>query len=230
MERGYLLHHRPFKESSVLVNLLVDGHGRIDAVARLGSGRRSLKSILQPFQPLIFEFSGKTELKNLSQIEAAAPAVPLTGQGLYAGMYLNELLVRTLSIHHGAENLFVTYHRALMAIATDFCQSQLRYFELSLLNELGAMPSLNVDALGQPLEELIYYRYVPEEGFLPTLATHASGSVAGSALLALDSGQISAVHFRELKGLMRQLLHPLLGDKPLLSRQLFSQAVTRMPN
>ncbi|MGL5668069.1 MAG: DNA repair protein RecO, partial [Shewanella sp.] len=57
MKRGYVLHHRPYRESSALVNLLVDGIGRVDAVARVGSGKRSIKSILQPFQPLIFEFS-----------------------------------------------------------------------------------------------------------------------------------------------------------------------------
>ena len=94
MKRGYVLHHRPYRESSALVNLLVDGIGRVDAVARVGSGKRSIKSILQPFQPLIFEFSGKSELKNISQIEAAAPAVPLSGYSLYAGMYINELLMR----------------------------------------------------------------------------------------------------------------------------------------
>ncbi|MBL4816550.1 MAG: recombination protein O N-terminal domain-containing protein, partial [Shewanella sp.] len=29
MERGYVLHTRPFKDSSVLVNMLIDGHGRV---------------------------------------------------------------------------------------------------------------------------------------------------------------------------------------------------------
>lgn len=224
MERGYLLHHRHFTDSSQLVNLLVDGHGRVDAVARLGSGKRSIKSILQPFQPLIFEFSGKSELRNLTQIEAAAPAVPLSGHGLYAGMYLNELLVRSLSVHHGAEKLFLTYHQTLMAIAAGFCQSQLRYFEQALLLELGAMPSISLDADGVPLEALIYYRWVPEEGFRATLARHAEGSYLGEALLALDRRQINSDHFRDLKHLMRNLLQPLLGDKPLLSRQLFAKA------
>ena len=243
MERGYVLHHRPFKESSVLVNLLVDGYGRIDAVARLGSGRRSIKSILQPFQPLIFEFTGKSassthsasviasgqsELKNLSHVEAAAPAMPLSGQGLYAGMYLNELLVRTLSIHHGAENLFLTYHQTLVSIAKGFCQSQLCYFEHALLHELGAMPSLLHDASGAPLDPIIFYRWIPEEGFLPTLAGHASTSFLGASLIALDEQHILPEHFRDLKFLMRVMLQPLLGNKPLISRQLFASNVSAL--
>lgn len=224
MERGYLLHHRHFTDSKTLVNLLVDGRGRVDAAARLGSGRRSLKSILQPFQPLIFEFSGKSELQNVIRVEAAAPAVPLSGQSLYAGMYLNELLVRTLSVQHGAENLFLTYHRTLMALAGGFCQSELRYFEQALLLELGAMPSTRVDADGQPLVPQIYYRWVADEGFRSTLASHSAGSFPGEALLALDAHQIQPEHFLALKYLMRQLLQPLLGDKPLLSRALFAKA------
>lgn len=77
MLRGYVLHHRPYKETSALVNLLVDGVGRVDAIVRLGSGKRSLKSIIRPFQPLIFQYLGKGELKTLTQVEAAAPAIPL---------------------------------------------------------------------------------------------------------------------------------------------------------
>jgi DNA repair protein RecO (recombination protein O) len=223
MERGYLLHHRHFTDSKSLVNLLVDGRGRVDAAARLGSGRRSLKSILQPFQPLIFEFSGKSELQNVTQVEAAAPAVPLSGHSLYAGMYLNELLVRTLSVQHGAEKLFFTYHQTLMALAGGFCQSELRYFEQALLQELGAMPSVCLDANGQPLEPHIYYFWIPEEGFRSTLARHAEGSYLGEALLALDAHQIQPEHFLALKHLMRQLLQPMLGDKPLLSRRLFAK-------
>ncbi len=43
MLRGYILHHRPYRESSVIVNLLVDGVGRIDALVRVGSGKKTLK-------------------------------------------------------------------------------------------------------------------------------------------------------------------------------------------
>jgi len=226
MKRGYVLHHRPYQESSALVNLLVDGIGRVDAVARVGSGKRSIKSILQPFQPLIFEFAGKSELKTLTQIEPAAPAVPLAGHSLYAGIYINELLVRTLPVHQAAERLFITYHQTLVGLATGFCQSQLRYLELALLHELGTMPSLSRDTQGEELNPPDYYQLVPELGFQFVLNSRSRHTYQGAMLIALKDKQLLPEHFLEAKRLMRSMLQPLLGTKPLLSRQLFTQALT----
>ncbi len=124
----------------MLLNLLVDGLGRVDAVARVGSGKRSIKSIVQPFQPLLFQLSGRSDLRTLTQIESASPAVPLSGDALYAAMYLNELLVRVLGNHQSGEALFFSYHQSLLALAKGFEQTTLRYFELRLLSELGCMP------------------------------------------------------------------------------------------
>ena len=230
MKRGYVLHHRPYRESSALVNLLVDGIGRVDAVARDGSGKRSIKSILQPFQPLIFEFSGKSELKNISQIEAAAPAVPLSGYSLYAGMYINELLMRTLSVHHNAEALFLIYHQALVGLAAQFCESKLRYLELALLRELGAMPSLIRDTQGEPLIPEHYYQLVPELGFQFVLNSRAKHTYQGAMLTAHNDNQLLQEQFLAAKRLMRSMLQPLLGDKPLVSRQLFMQATAPKMN
>ncbi len=220
MQRGYVLHTRPYRESSVLVNLLVDGQGRVDCVARLGSGKSSIKSILQPFQPLIFQLSGRSSLKTLYQVEAASPAVPLTGEVSFAGFYLNEILVRCLSIEHGAEQFFFTYHKTLMAMAADFNQAQLRYFELELLKELGVMPSLLLDTTQAAIEADFYYRLLTEEGFTPALGAKDS-HYSGKMLLDLDSRQLQSSDFVQAKRLMRQLLAGVLGDKPLKSRALF---------
>lgn len=220
MLRGYLLHSRPFKDTSVLVNLLVDGQGRVDAVARVGSGKRSLKSILQPFQPLIFSLTGRSSLKSVINIEAASPAVPLYGEVSYAGFYLNELLVRCMAVDHGGESLFLTYHKTLMAMAASFSEAQLRYFELTLLQELGLMPTLEYDIQGDRVEADYYYRLLPEQGLVSALGpkrTHYHGEM----LNALTNLQLEPQHLSQAKGLMRQLLAPILGDKPLKSRALF---------
>ncbi|GGJ01490.1 DNA repair protein RecO [Shewanella hanedai] len=220
MLRGYVLHTRPFTDSSVLVNMLIDGLGRVDCVARLGSGKTSIKSILQPFQPLIFELSGRTSLKNLIQIEAGSPAVPISGEVSFAGFYLNELLVRCISVDHGAEQLFFVYHKTLMAMAGGFCQSQLRYFELSLLKEIGLMPTLSVDISQDAIEPDYYYRLLPDQGFVSALGPKTS-HYSGEMLLSLESHTLHAAHFKQAKHLMRLLLAPCLGDKPLKSRALF---------
>ncbi|WP_076407721.1 DNA repair protein RecO [Shewanella sp. UCD-KL12] len=220
MERGYVLHTRPFKDSSVLVNVLVDGRGRVDCVARLGSGKSSIKSILQPFQPLIFQLSGRSSLKTLSMVEAASPAVPLSGEVSFAGFYLNELMVRCITVDHGAEALFYTYHKTLMAMAAGFCESQLRYFELALLKELGLMPTLTVDLSQEAIEPDYYYRLLPDEGFINALGPKLS-HYSGEMLLALNENRLELHHLKQAKYLMRLMLAPCLGDKPLKSRALF---------
>ncbi|MBB1269842.1 DNA repair protein RecO [Shewanella sp. SR44-3] len=232
MQRAYILHHRRYRESSVILNMLVDGVGRVDAMTRLGNGKRSIKSIVQPFQPLLVQFSSQSEHKSqglsyIKQLEAAAPAMPLTGDSLYSGFYLNELLVRLLSVEHQGESLFVEYHRALMALAGEFNSATLRYFELALLKELGALPSLAVDVQGDLLLASSHYRFLADEGFLPVLQSaagafnHSKGILAGEMLIALNQGQLTESQLNQAKGLMRYLLTPLLGNKPLLSRQLF---------
>ncbi|QQX81459.1 DNA repair protein RecO [Shewanella sp. KX20019] len=228
MERGYVLHSRPFRESSVLVNLLVDGKGRVDAVARLGSSKNSIRSIVQPFQPLIFQLQGKSDLKNLKQVEAASPAVPLTGHCLYSGLYLNELLIRCLTVQHSAEDLFFNYHQTLIAMAKEFNQSQLRYFELALLQELGTMPSLENDPSGAFITGSGFYRLEIDHGFMPVIATayNQHKFFTGAMLVALKEQSLLTEHASEAKKLMRQLLAPTLGSKPLHSRSLFIKKAT----
>ncbi|MBO1272083.1 MAG: repair protein RecO [Shewanella sp.] len=217
MYRGYVLHAKPYQENSALLKLLVDGLGRVDAVARLGSGKRSLKSIVQPFQPLLFALSGRSELRNLNQIETASPAVPLSGDALYSAIYLNELLVRALAQVQSGESLFVPYHQTLIALAREFSQTPLRFFELTLLEELGCMPSLTHDANGVALDAAQLYRWLPESGFLP-----GDGVFPGRVLLALAARELDAADWSYAKRLTRVLLQPVVGERPLLSRQLFS--------
>ncbi|MFV7666583.1 DNA repair protein RecO [Shewanella algae] len=230
MLRGYVLHARPYRESSMLLNLLVDGLGRVDAVARVGSGKRSIKSIVQPFQPLLFQLSGRSDLRTLTQIESASPAVPLSGDALYAAMYLNELLVRVLGNHQSGEALFFSYHQSLLALAKGFEQTTLRYFELRLLSELGCMPSLVKDADGADIQADGCYRFIPEQGFIPFIGdAKRQEALPGSTLLALAENRLQQEDWQAAKVLTRQLLRPLLGDKPLLSRQLFARRGGNLP-
>lgn len=228
MERGYLLHRRPYKESSVLVNLLVDGKGRIDAIAQLGTGKRSIRGILQPFQPLIFNLSGRFELKYLTQVEPLNLPCPLHGESLYASMYLNELLVRVLIQQSSGENLFLPYHEALMTLSTKFCQSQLRYFEKTLLAELGVMPSLKYDVNGNEIKNDKNYQYRAEQGFiLADKQSALSDLYTGGAIIRFSNQSLLDDDFKQIKILMRQLLLPFLGYKPLLSRQLFIKKLSK---
>ena len=69
---AYLLHRRPFRNTSLMVECLVEGEGRFPLVAR-GGAKGRLQGVLQPFQPLMISWSGKGEVKTLSKAEPASP-------------------------------------------------------------------------------------------------------------------------------------------------------------
>src|SRR5690606_13432265 len=98
--QAWLLHSRPFRETSLLLEFLTLEHGRVTAIAL---GARSIKGrlrlLLQPFVLLRISVTGKHELRNLQASEASAPGLLLQGERLFAGLYLNELLVRLLQGH-----------------------------------------------------------------------------------------------------------------------------------
>lgn len=227
MERGYILHQRPYQESKIIANLLTDNKGRVDAVIQVGRGKRNLKSILQPFQPLLFDIKGEGDLKTLIQLESLSPAIPLTGYSLYAAMYVNELVMRLLK--HGGDALYLIYHRTLMALAKEFNQCQLRYFEMALLQELGVMPSLIQDTKGQRINSEQCYKYSPEFGFTSVnQAGETKNCYLGVSLLRLDNTELEDADLLSIKQLMRTLITPLLAGAPLVSRQLFISATKQI--
>ena len=62
-QAAFVLHHRAYGETSMLVELFTREHGRIGAIAKGARRPRAQHgNILIPFQPLIVDWSGKGEL------------------------------------------------------------------------------------------------------------------------------------------------------------------------
>ena len=76
-DRGYVLHSYPYRETSLLLQLWTEKHGRFAAVAK---GARRPKSasrgVLVPFQPLSITWFGRGEVKTLKSAEPAGAALP----------------------------------------------------------------------------------------------------------------------------------------------------------
>ncbi|HEX6592633.1 MAG TPA: recombination protein O N-terminal domain-containing protein, partial [Moraxellaceae bacterium] len=62
MLHAFFLHSRPYRETSLLVDLFTAEQGRFSAVWR--GGRRG-KGSVQLFQPVLVELAGNGELKTL---------------------------------------------------------------------------------------------------------------------------------------------------------------------
>lgn len=218
---AFVLHSRPWRETSLIVDVLTRHHGRIAVIAR-GARRQisSLKTRLIPFQPLSLSWFGKAQLRTLHAAEWQGGNLMLRGNALICGFYLNELLLRLLPDGDAHEGLFDLYADTLEALNTQTdIEPVLRRFEINLLSELGYAQPLGQRADAIALVPEQRYSYVFGHG-VTTLARDDPG-YRGKTLLDLATGDLSdLITLAEGKILMRSLLAHYLGDKPLATRQL----------
>lgn len=225
-EPAYILHHHNYGETSLLLEVLTRAHGRLGLIAKGARRPRSpLRATLIPFQSLSVAFSGRGELPTLGSAEPVSAVPPLTGNTLFCGLYLNELLLRLLHRHDPHERLFDHYAGALQQLATGLdSEPVLRVFEKRLLEEIGYGIVLDHDVYdGSPLQADRSYRYLPERGPVAAGQTQEDGvAIQGASLLALAEERLVEEGVRrDAKRLMRALLARHLGGRPLTSRELF---------
>jgi DNA repair protein RecO (recombination protein O) len=227
MARGFLLHSRPYRETSLIATFMTDTDGRIDLIVRSARGGRNKKS--QPILPFcLYELSwvGRGELKHLQLFETLDSAIELSGSSLFCAFYLNELLYRLLPKHEPEHVLLRAYSLALQQLANaDEFEPVLREFELTLLEVLGYGLDFLKDISGAPLERGCRYLFVPESG----LSRVTTGRAVSQAIVseaefftAIVQRDFSSAEVRQLaKVVLRAALAVYLGSKPLRSRELF---------
>lgn len=230
LQPAYLLHSRPYRDSSQLLEVFCAEHGRLSLVGR-GVHRRarggSLRATLQPFRPLLLSFSGRGELLNLGAAEAAGAPVMLRGERLFSGLYLNELLLRLLHRDDPHPALFAYYGDTLQRLAdAPTAEAVLRAFELRLLDELGYGFDPAREAGGQQaVQAEHWYCYREGEGLVASAGVEeaAAARYRGADLLAMAGGDFSGAAAATAKLLLRQVIAEHLGGRPLHTRDLFRQ-------
>jgi DNA repair protein RecO (recombination protein O) len=219
----FVLHTYAFKETSLVVELFTRQFGRIAAVAK-GARRphSAMRGLLQSFQMLDGAWSGKNELKTLHSLDWADGLLTLQGEALMCGFYVNELLLRLLPREDAHEQLFDYYQQTLKSLANcDNLASQLRRFELKMLQEMGYAVPLIADENDETIDVDKQYRYEAEYGACDLGATKNGVQLSGKTLLDMARDDYSdALTQNQSKQLMRYLLAHYLGDKPLHTRQL----------
>lgn len=223
---AFILHRRPYRETSQLVDLFCQDVGKVSLIYKGGrSATRMRRGMAQPFTLLQVSYFGRGSLKTVKSIEALTQVVPLTGQRLFVAMYVNELLYRLLQAETACDGLFATYQQTLLAIASsDDPQIALRHFELTLLETLGYGVNFKEDIYsGELIEVGFEYQYQHQAGFFAKQAIHKKEHVySGEDILALAKRDFSnSTILKASKRFCRQALAHLLGDKPLHSRALF---------
>ena len=219
LDAVFVLHHRPWRDTSRMLDVFTREHGRLMLFARGVRGPRSRSaSLLQPFVPLLASWTGSGETAQLTQVEAA-PGGPVAR--LPAGA---KLVLRA----DPQPAVFDLYARTLDRLRDQQAVAAvLRGFERDLLVLLGFGLELGREAQGgAPLQADRYYHFHPSLGFVATRAD-AEAAYAGRSLLALadDDLQEDAV-LEDARRLMRTALDDALEGRELRTRSV-ARAVTR---
>lgn len=231
LEHGFVLHQRPYRDSSQLLECMTAVHGRMGLVAR-GSRRAATRqrALLQPFVPLKLSWIRRGDLGRLTHVEADGPSYALEGQRLLAAFYANELLLRLLARGDPNGDAFSCYSRCLVRLAEATSAARaLRVFELELLRALGYGLELDGDSeTGEPLRSDSSYVYELEQGFRRAEGDADEDRYPGRDLLALRALTLDDdASLRTAQRLLGRALKAHLGDRPLKSRLVLQDIVSR---
>jgi DNA repair protein RecO (recombination protein O) len=221
-EPAFVLHAIPWRETSLVVELLTRDHGRIGCVAK-GAKRPAsrLRGVLHAFQPLHVSFTGRHELRTLTGADWLGGMASPQGDGLLCAFYLNELVVRLLPRDDPHPLLFDGYAQALVALGMgESIEATLRRFEWLLLREIGYALDLDRDAEERPIAAERRYALLPGRGFLATDAAEDGGFSGATLRDIADERYESPRTLAEAKRLTRALLARHLDGHVLRTRQI----------
>lgn len=228
LQPAYVLHHRPYRDTSRILELFTRDHGRVSVFARGARSARkagaSLVSVLQPFNRVLVSWSGRGEAGQLTGAEFDGAVAALPPDRLVSGFYLNELLLKLFVRHDSHPDVFDLYSSTIETLkhAADPL-APLRIFEKRLLEALGYGLALERDAVtGQPIEPDAVYHYRLEQGAVRA-ADVAEGDLmfTGATLLSLaredlDDARVCA----DARRLLRAALDRCLEGRELKTRQV----------
>lgn len=223
LQSGYVLQHRPYRETSEIIDVLTRDFGRISILAKGGRKPGSnTAALLRPFLALRVSYRGRTDLKTLTHVEPLEASPPLQGLPLYCGFYLNELICHFLHKSDPHPEVFQLYRECLLELSGNSeIERILRIFELNLLINVGYGLQLNFDSQNKkPVLPTKRYFYNADSG--PVEAE--DGDIAGQTLLALYTRTFAdSKTLGEVKKFMRTVIDFHLQGKPLKSRAVIAR-------
>ena len=225
---GYILNHRPFRDTSLLVDIFSKDYGRICCVARPAKKRgKILKGSLEPFRYLHLQWIGKGDVQTLTEAdERGRHTIPPSE--MMMGLYLNELLLLLTQKYVALPELFSAYKYTLHKLGDPEINKQIMMqFELYLLASLGLPLTLPITAqTDEAISAKMRYRFSLEGGItaLDDVVDHQSRSVniEGDLLIALqDMQSLNDDHWKQLRPFL-DAVFLLLTPRPINARKLLN--------
>ncbi len=226
-EPAWLLHHRPFRDSSQILDILSRDQGRLAVVAKGSRGAKSkLRGILRPFLPLQLSWFIRSDMGTLTGAEMDGAPLSLTGDALLSGYYVNELILKLLHRHDPQPEIFTAYSRTIERLAgSKNVAPLLRQFEIELLRILGYALNLDHDTqTKEPLRPQQHYEYRADQG--PVAVNERAGPMvfSGAELDAIRNQQFAdPAVLKNAGSLLRNVIAYHLDGKELKSRKVLKE-------
>jgi DNA repair protein RecO (recombination protein O) len=221
---GYVLHHRPFRDSSQILDIVTRDYGKIAVVARGSRGSKSrLAGVLRPFLPLRVSWVSKSDLGTLTGAESAGPPAGMTGDTILSAYYINELLINFLHKFDPQPEIFALYETVLQSlVGSNDVAASLRSFEIEFLSLLGYAVNLKHEfGSTEPLLAEQHYEYRMEQGPVAVQRSEGPMVFSGALLSGVAEQRFDdADVLRAANRLMRDIIGFHLGGKELKSRKV----------
>ncbi len=230
-EPAWLLHHRPFRDSSQILDILSLDQGRLAVVAKGSRGAKSkLRGILRPFLPLQLSWIIRSDLGTLTGAEMNGAPRSLSGDALLSGYYVNELILKLLHRHDPQPEIFAAYSRTIERLAgSNEVAPYLRQFEIELLRILGYALNLDHDTeTTEPLRPQQQYEYRVEQGLVPVSDREVPMVFSGAEIDAIRNQQFTdPAVLKNAGSLLRNVIAYHLDGKELKSRKVLKDMRNR---
>ena len=217
---AFLLHQRPYGNTSVIAEMFTLENGRISVIAR---GAKKPKSkffgVLSPFSKLRITYRGRSELKTLTNVDKEDIFSDSFSKLSYTLLYINELLIKILPQGASHSELFNLYDKFLIEVkSSEEIDIVLRKFELDLLEMLGYGINFitEVDS-GQSIESNKSYDFVPELGFKES----PNGLFEGNEITSISKFNFKDINKKKFKSLTTMAIGYSLDGGDLKSREIF---------
>ena len=217
----FLLHQRPYGETSIISEVFTKNNGKMSLIAK---GAKKPKSkffgYLVPFYKLNITYSGRSELKTLTNIDRDLSNFNNTlSKKSYSLLYINELLIKLLPKDASHVELFNLYEDFLEEISKKKeIEIVLRHFELDLLDMLGYGLDYDNDIdNNNPIVPHAFYTFISEKGFRES----DKSGLSGENIISIKNRNLEEVPRKSLKEITTKAIRFCLDGKELSSREIF---------
>jgi DNA repair protein RecO (recombination protein O) len=228
LQPAFILQHRKYRESSLILDVLTRDYGIVSILAR---GVRKSKSktagVLLAFTSLKISYIDRRELKILTNVELANLTIKLEKTPLYCGFYINELVSYFLHKNDPHPEVYVEYQQCLVLLAnTQDTEQILRFFELNLIELIGYGLDLSINAKDEStVKALNKYSFDGNVGMVESI----TGYISGETLLSLMArNHLNKYALYEAKQLMRRIINFHLQGKVLKSRAVLAKIIKQL--